>query len=345
MFFDFNVAYSTGGTRHGDLKSRIETYINYGYDVVAVNHTVPGKLTAKDTNSIPKIESADITDVKAQGVLKSTNRKTLKQLSRLTVVVENASINSFLHQNNPIVQSYDILAVQPMNEKALQLCCGSIDCDIISLDFSGKLPFRVKHGPVSLAISKGAYFEITYSAAIQDLQARRNLIANVYSLVKTTKGKNLILSSAASNALEIRGPYDVINLSTIFGMNQADGKASISSNCRAVLLRAETRRNSIKGVISMQKIDTIDPKLTELLEITPQDLQNAAAQNDAGKKRKLEQGEGEEKQEEEGGGGGGGGKKAAQQGEKNPKKMKKEGKKEGEQKGGKAKGKEKEKEM
>lgn len=47
-----------------------------------------------------------------------------------------------------------------------------------------------------------------------------------------TRGKNLIISSAASSVNEIRGPYDVANLSTLLGISMEQGKASISKNCR-----------------------------------------------------------------------------------------------------------------
>lgn len=45
-----------------------------------------------------------------------------------------------------------------------------------------------------------------------DASNRRNLITNALNLVRVTKGKNIILSSAARRAIELRGPHDVINL-------------------------------------------------------------------------------------------------------------------------------------
>jgi len=52
-------------------------------------------------------------------------------------------------------------------------------------------------------------------------------------LVDWTKGKNLIISSAAHTASQIRGPYDVINLSAyLLGIPIDRAKAAMSSNCR-----------------------------------------------------------------------------------------------------------------
>lgn len=47
-----------------------------------------------------------------------------------------------------------------------------------------------------------------------------------------TNGKNLILSSAAPSVNEIRGPYDVANLSSLLGVSMERAKAAVSKNCR-----------------------------------------------------------------------------------------------------------------
>jgi ribonuclease P/MRP protein subunit RPP1 len=48
--------------------------------------------------------------------------------------------------------------------------------------------------------------------ACADAAARRNVIANALAVVRVTKGRNLLLSSGATKALELRGPYDAANL-------------------------------------------------------------------------------------------------------------------------------------
>lgn len=51
-------------------------------------------------------------------------------------------------------------------------------------------------------------------------------------LVDWTRGKNLIFSSAAPSVNELRGPYDVANLSSLLGLSMERAKAAISKNCR-----------------------------------------------------------------------------------------------------------------
>eukprot|EP00054_Salpingoeca_dolichothecata_P021933 m.142048 g.142048 ORF g.142048 m.142048 type:complete len:118 (+) comp24169_c0_seq2:249-602(+) len=85
----------------------------------------------------------------------------------------------------------------------------------------------------------------------QDASARRQLICNVVGLVNVTKGKNIIFTSQATNALRLRSPYDIMNLGRLFGLNQAVSKMAVSTNCRAVLLRGKTRAETAKSTISV----------------------------------------------------------------------------------------------
>ena len=109
----------------------------------------------------------------------------------------------------------------PTTEQAFLTACESLDVDIISLDLSTRLAFSIKPKQVKLAISRGIHFEISYAPAIRgsivfidfsDSSCRRNIISGAQSLIRATKGKNTFVSSAARTALELRGPYDIMNL-------------------------------------------------------------------------------------------------------------------------------------
>jgi len=89
--------------------------------------------------------------------------------------------------------------------------CGHFDADIVSIDL-GARAFKIKNGPVNLALSRGMVFEIRYSPAIRDQAARKNLFVSAAALIKITKGKNILLSSDAQAVLELRAPADVINM-------------------------------------------------------------------------------------------------------------------------------------
>ncbi|KAJ3181264.1 Ribonuclease P protein subunit p30 [Geranomyces variabilis] len=148
--------------------------------------------------------------------------------------------------------SYDLLAVQPTTEKVFQVACSSYEVDIISLEMGSRLPFFLRPPSINMAISRGVYFEISYGAAIRDQTARKHLVSNAAALMRLTGGKNVIITSAAEKAMEVRGPYDVINLGHIFSMNPDRAKHALDANCRAVRMHAATRRQTHLGVISME---------------------------------------------------------------------------------------------
>lgn len=109
-------------------------------------------------------------------------------------------------------QTYDLFSVQPHNEKQFRSACSDLDVDIITFDFSEPLSYKIRSTQVSLAISRGIYFEICYSQAIEQQKFLRNAISGVQSLMKACKGRNLIMGSGAKDFMYLRPPRDVENL-------------------------------------------------------------------------------------------------------------------------------------
>jgi len=60
--------------------------------------------------------------------------------------------------------------------------------------------------------STALFLFISHSLSL-DASSRRYLFANVLAFLRLTRGRNLVLSSAASKEMELRAPWDVINLS------------------------------------------------------------------------------------------------------------------------------------
>ena len=87
-----------------------------------------------------------------------------------------------------------------------------MSCDIITFDFSERLDYKFKRTSIDPAVTRGIFFEINYSQGIRDSTAKRYFISSALELVKKTKGRNIIISSDALKALDIRSPHDVANL-------------------------------------------------------------------------------------------------------------------------------------
>jgi hypothetical protein len=64
------------------------------------------------------------------------------QHSRLTVVLDEQAHCARLAAATDVTRSYDLLAVQPVSERAFLSACTTLDVDIISLDLARRLPFR-----------------------------------------------------------------------------------------------------------------------------------------------------------------------------------------------------------
>jgi ribonuclease P/MRP protein subunit RPP1 len=146
-------------------------------------------------------------------------------LWRLHVNVDSTQQNFGLGNSNEY-SGFDLVSITPSNEAVLQAACANYAMDIITLDAASRLNFYIKIPIVQLAIARGIHFELTYADAIRgmpfltsvtgvDVGSRRNIMANAKSLVRATKGKNILLSSGARSVMECRAPYDGINVYTV----------------------------------------------------------------------------------------------------------------------------------
>ena len=131
--------------------------------------------------------------------------------------------------------------------------CTNLECDVISLDLSVRLPYHFKFKMLSAAISRGVRLEICYGPGVtgSGLDARRNLIGNATALIRATRGRGIIVSSEAQRALSLRAPWDVINLACVWGLSQERGKEAICEESRKVTALAKLKRTSWRGIVDI----------------------------------------------------------------------------------------------
>ncbi|XP_024523064.1 ribonuclease P protein subunit drpp30 [Selaginella moellendorffii] len=203
MFFDLNVC-GDGGNEQ-PRREALAMALQLGYTGVAIPHIVKAVMHESDRCKLRPIKP-DVLLAALPGVCESTkfhrrllgvsNKIPFRQYSRISVVVVDQVQAAALNPSNPVLQSYDVVAVQPMSQQSFAQACTTME----------KLSFRIK------------------SSALTD--------AAIETLVTMTRGRNIILSSGARNACEIRGPNDAANLATLFGLTMEQARAAISKNCK-----------------------------------------------------------------------------------------------------------------
>lgn len=156
----------------------------------------------------------------------------------------------------PTVLSYDILATEPADEKLFhKVCTESEHIDLITFNFlaGGAPAFKLQPGVVKVAQERGIHFEISIGPGLRtSTNAKQSLIAYARKIVRATKGKNVILSVGALKSSEVRGPYDIMNLGVLFGMNQSQARNAVTKNFDS-LLRHSLSRKSGGGVVTLTR--------------------------------------------------------------------------------------------
>ena len=264
------------------LMKYITSLVNLGYETIAVNKDFSPKFKHKGESAGKEKISAppDLTNLPGLEELKKVSPR-LKLLSRITVAIEDQQQVRFVPEST--VQSYDIVAVQPKTEKIFFQVCQTVEADVISFDMIARMPFFIKHPQVNLAIKRGMHFEILYAPAIRDEGIRRNVITNALELIRVCKGKNVVLSSGAQRTIELRGPYDIVNLGLLFGLKPEQGKAAVSRSIRSVIYHAEARNKTVKGLVGLEKM----PDSASSVKRSHEDVERSEETDVALKKSKV----------------------------------------------------------
>ncbi len=95
--------------------------------------------------------------------------------------------------------------------------------------------FFIKKQNVSEAIARGITFELCYANALIDSQKRRYFLTNAIALAEACNGKNLIISSEATDPMLRRSPADVRAISSLLDLAEKHQDTLLSSNCENAL--------------------------------------------------------------------------------------------------------------
>ncbi|CUM67827.1 uncharacterized protein PRCAT00005534001 [Priceomyces carsonii] len=269
MIFDLNVPWPVNNYTSKPssqqiitLKNTIVTLYVLGYTHIAINFCLSEsvKVPAKDPSQINPIQIAQLEkDLKEY--------EYLKLFTRITMTISDPSQCQGLSK----LQNYfDIISIQPLTEKALQIASSNLDIDLISFNLSSRLPFFLKHKTVGSALEKGIKFEICYSNLISGpagytvqgpnenmtlsttaALARKNFFNNVLQLIRASRSRGLVVSSGATGPLQTRNPDDILNLLKTLGLDHSRAKFCLTGNAERVLISGRLRIKSYKQTIQI----------------------------------------------------------------------------------------------
>ncbi|KAJ2616566.1 RNA-binding RNA processing protein rpp1 [Coemansia sp. RSA 1365] len=278
MFNDLNIALpDAAGKPNGHMSSiewarvsqTIEQARVFGYSVVALNQTVQGRLTPEHLavwKSAPVFKNAVLGwDCKTgartgEGAAGRVPRGKIRILRRVTAVIADAAHGHALGSSGPTANEYDVVAVQPASEKIMLAACSGVwdAVDMVALDMGARWGFFAKHKTVGQALANGLSLEIAYRPALADAATRQQWVSNAAGVVRATRGRGLVWTSGARQALELRTPYDIANLGEALQLNGDLSKRGLSANARAVLMHGFTRADTQRAVAAVRRLPAED---------------------------------------------------------------------------------------
>lgn len=237
MLYDLSIAWSPA-TAPDRLLQTLSLASSLGYATVALNHTLELPFPANPASPFPPLPAGG---------------KLPHVLRRATLPLADPSASNY--RLPALAGVYDILAIRPLTEKAFQNACLTLDIPIISLDLTVHFPFYFRPKPCMAAVARGVRFEICYAQLLAaDARGRANFIANVTSLVRATRGRGFIVSSEAKTPLGLRGPSDIVNLLSVWGLASERGLEGFRSIPRSVVVNEGIKRNGFRGVIDVVQV-------------------------------------------------------------------------------------------
>lgn len=262
--YDSNVPWPSMGYSQEPSAMQLTNFYNtiamlhsFGYNFLVINF-IADETVKLPINSPQKLNPIPMQDLRSR-FLKFPK---LRLFSRITLVVSDpGKAQSISKINN--TGAFDVVAVQPTTEKALQLTTTNLDIDLVSLPMGSRFPFFLKHKTVGLALTKGIKFEICYSGLIAGPAgyesssalgatghiSRKNFLSNCLQLIRASRCRGLVFSSGATEPLHVRNYADILAIMQSLGLKVSNSKEGFLSQPEAVLVKGRLRIKSNKQTV------------------------------------------------------------------------------------------------
>jgi len=264
------------------LKTVLEGLSHHGYRGIALNHVV-SQITKAEANTFKaaatNARSIFEFDSKSEAIQTKDKNRTL--YTRLTFKLDSKEdANQILTSHQAILPMYDIIAVAPTDFKSFQAAC-TLDVDIVVMPYAMHTSF-LRRNMIKSAIDRGVHFELSLGPYLRTPEYRKNFFANGAAFIGASGGKNLLISNGAEDPEEVRGPYDLANLATLFGTDFGTAKGALTHAPVSILKRVEARR-AAKAVLRVRDLGPVpsrsdpDPSHTDENPIHPDPNPNTPA--------------------------------------------------------------------
>jgi ribonuclease P/MRP protein subunit RPP1 len=146
--------------------------------------------------------------------------------------------------------------LRPTDEKTLLQATSALDTDLISLNLALRYTFHFRPKTFTPALARGVKIELCYGGSIlgSDAEQRRNVLTNAAEIIRSTRGRGIIISGEVANVLGCRAPHDVVNLSVMWGLKQELGTEAVGNGPRSVVAAAQLRKRSFRGAVEVVQI-------------------------------------------------------------------------------------------
>ncbi len=123
----------------------IKRVFESGWDTIAWNTVLTGKVNtqSKVIKSI-HLSQLELSESKTWRSLVTSNQTAhVQQYNRITITIDELVDAQQLTSGNEYLRLFDIVAVCPGNAKIFSFLCKTAQIDIISINFSHKIPFTL----------------------------------------------------------------------------------------------------------------------------------------------------------------------------------------------------------
>lgn len=266
-----------------NVRATLMTLKTLGYTHVALNFTV--SQTEKFPNDARELNPMDI-NVRFKKLMEATG---LKIYSRITLVIDDPSKGQSLAK---VSQAYDIVAALPISEKGLTLATTNLDIDLLTFEYSQRLPMMLKHKTICSCVNRGVKVEIAYGAALRESFVRKQFVSNARSVIRSSRGRGIIISSGAASPSECRNVLGASSIISFLGLKSDSCSRAMGEVPSLVLLNGRLRNKSYKQTVAVGTAsngsNVVESKLEDdsrNIKIVARDI-SATAEPDQGPERK-----------------------------------------------------------